>query len=345
MDPHDLDASNTLRRIGGSEVERLSIVLATLRQMERVDVAIVGGGQAGLALSHQLTEARLEHVVLERGRIGQAWRDRWDTFCLVTPNWSVALPGGAYEGDDPDGFLLRDEIVAHLERYADSFRAPIRHGVDVATVRIDRDGFVLDTSQGDLSARVVALATGAYQRPHRPPGIDDLPMNVELVDATEYRNEAKVPPGRVLIIGSGQTGCQLAEELHEAGRDVFLACGRTPWAPRRMGGRDIFWWALETGFMRQRVEALSDPAMRLVATVVTTGHDGGHDLHLRTLDAMGVTLTGHFSGVRNDVAQFADDLPEAMAWSDERASMLIDLIRETATQRNLPVPDYHRCHR
>ncbi len=307
--------------------------------MERIDVAVVGGGQAGLALSYELAAARVEHLVLERGRVGQAWRDRWDTFCLVTPNWSVTLPGGAYAGDDPDGFLPRDRIVAHLEAYATSFAAPVRETIDVGTVRTDGDGFLLETSDGALSARVVALATGAYQRPHRPPGIEAIPANVALIDATTYRDEAALPPGAVLIIGSGQTGCQLAEELHEAGREVVVACGRTPWAPRRMGDHDIFWWAIETGFMRQPVEALPDPRMRLVATVVTTGHGGGHDLHLRTLDAMGVTLAGHLEEVRGGVVRFADDLPQTMAWSDERAEMLVEMIRTTAAERGLPVPE------
>jgi putative flavoprotein involved in K+ transport len=211
--------------------------------MDRVEVAVVGAGQAGLAVSHELTSAGVEHVVLERGRVGQAWRDRWDSFCLVTPNWSVQLPGGRYQGADPDGYLPRDEIVAHLQGYAASFAAPVHEGVEVTSLGPAPDGgFLLRSPAGDLRARSVVVTTGAYQRAHRPPGASSLPPGLPQIDAERYRNPESLPPGGVLVVGSGQSGAQIAEELHEAGRDVVLACGRAPWAPRRLGGLDIFWW-------------------------------------------------------------------------------------------------------
>lgn len=157
--------------------------------MERVDVVVVGGGQAGLATSHELGFAGIDHIVLERGRIGQSWRDRWDSFCLVTPNWGVRLPGGAYDGDDPDGFLPRDEIVTHLERYAQSFDAPVRSGVEVLALERDEgDGFVLRTSEGSLRGRSVVLASGAYQKPHRPAGAEGLSADLMQIDVSDYRN-------------------------------------------------------------------------------------------------------------------------------------------------------------
>lgn len=215
---------------------------------ERARVVVVGGGQAGLAISHELMALGMEHIVLERKRLAQAWRDRWESFCLVTPNWSVQLPGGAYAGDDPDGFMPRDEIVRHLESYAQSFSAPLREGVAVLSVDpVPGGGFTLATSDGVILANTVVLATGAYQRPHRPTATKALPAGILQIDAEAYRNEASLPPGKVLIVGSGQTGCQLAEELTEAGRDVVLACGRAPWALRRIGGKDIIYWAVETG--------------------------------------------------------------------------------------------------
>ena len=143
--------------------------------MEHVDVLVVGGGSAGLSISHELASLGIDHVVLERGRIGQTWRDRWESFCLVTPNWSVRLPGGAYAGDDPDGFMPRDEIVAHLERYAATSGAPVREGVVVRTIDRAPGGFVARTSAGDVAATRVVLATGAFQRAHRPAGSDALP--------------------------------------------------------------------------------------------------------------------------------------------------------------------------
>jgi len=303
--------------------------------MERVEVAVVGGGQAGLATSHELTERGTEHVVLERGRIGQTWRDRWDSFCLVTPNWSVRLPGGAYDGDDPDGYLPRDELVAYLEAYAASAAGPVREGVEVTGIRDTPDGFELDTSSGPLGAREVVLANGAYQRVHRPPGAEGFPAELAVLDLTDYTNEAALPPGRVLVIGSGQSGCQLAEELHEAGREVFLACGRAPWMPRRVAGRDIVWWVIETGFMDAPASSLPDPQARLDANILATGHGGGHDLHLRTLRAMGVTLLGHFDGVEGPEARFSQDLGEVVAWGDQRHAMLMGLIRTTAAERGI----------
>jgi putative flavoprotein involved in K+ transport len=235
-------------------------------QRESIAVAIVGGGQAGLATSRGLTKAGLEHVVLERGRVGETWRNRWDSFCLVTPNWSVQLPDGHYAGPEPDGFMPRDEFVAYLERYAAESDAPIREQVGVESVEsLLGGGFRLGTSAGDIHANAVVVATGAYQRPHRPAAAATLPTELAQIDVDDYRNEQTLPPGKVLIIGSGQSGCQIAEELSEAGRDVVVACGRAPWAPRRFGGRDLLWWAQETGFLDWRLDSLPAPEARLSA--------------------------------------------------------------------------------
>ena len=308
--------------------------------MERVEVVVVGGGQAGLAASYELTQAGIEHVVLERGRVGQTWRDRWDSFCLVTPNWTLRLPGGPYDGDDPDGYLPRDDIVAYLEGYATSFGAPVRSGVEMHSLdRLPEGGFVVRTSAGDLQAGSVVLSTGAYQRPYRPPGAETLPAGLLQIDLTGYTNPESLPPGKVLVIGSGQSGCQLAEELHEAGREVVLACGRAPWAPRRIGGRDIVWWVVETGFLDMGFEALPNPKERLTANILATGHGGGHDLSLRTLRAMGITLTGRFLGATDHRARFAPDLADSVAWGDERYRQLMGLVRKLVAERGLEPPD------
>jgi len=308
--------------------------------MEQVETLIVGGGQAGLAVSHELTRNGVEHVVLERGHIGQSWRDRWDSFCLVTPNWSVQLPDGAYDGVDPDGFMPRDEIVAFLERYASRSGAPVREGVDVRSLETaPAGGFVARTSAGDLHARRVVVATGAYQRPHRPAGSEALPNDLLQIDLHGYQDPAALPPGRVLIVGSGQSGCQLAEELLEAGREVVLACGKAPWAPRLIGGRDTYWWAVESGFLDGTIASLPSPAARLGANILATGHGEPHDLDLRTLRALGVTLVGHFLGADGDGARFAPDLAETVAWGDARYRELMQLFQKTASERGLPRPE------
>jgi putative flavoprotein involved in K+ transport len=307
---------------------------------ERIDTVVVGGGQAGLVVSHELSRAGVDHVVLERGRIGEMWRGRWDSFCLVTPNWTVQLPRHPYDGQDPDGFMLRDEIVAYLERYAAAVEAPVREGVDVISLQPGPDsGFHLETSAGPLAAQIVILATGGYQRPHRPAGAATLPADLLQIDVEDYRSPADLPPGPVLVVGSGQSGCQIAEELHKAGREVFLACGKAPWAPRRLGDHDIVWWVVETGFVNQPVGALPSPAARLGANVLTSGQGRGHDLHLRTLQRTGVTLLGHFLGAEGGRARFAPDLAESVAWGDARYGDLMNLVRKTAAERGLPQPD------
>src|SRR6188508_650142 len=304
-----------------------------------MDVVIIGAGQAGLATSYELTEAGIEHVVLEQGRLGQTWRTRWDSFCLVTPNWSVRLPGHPYDGDDPDGYMPRDEIVAYLERYAAGFGAPVREGIKVSSLaEAPGGGFLLQTSDGVIRAKSVVVATGSYRQAHRPDAAASLPAGLPQIDSEEYRSPAELPPGRVLVVGSGQSGCQIAEELHEAGREVFLACGRAPWLPRRIGGRDLMWWVLETGFFDQRVEELPTPAARLGSNVLATGRNGGHDLHLRTLRAAGVTLLGRFLGADGQRARFADDLGESVAWGDDRYREVVGRVNKLVEERGLPAP-------
>jgi putative flavoprotein involved in K+ transport len=277
--------------------------------------------------------------VLERRRIGQTWRDRWDSFCLVSPNWFIQLPGRSYVGDDPDGFLPRDEIVAFLEGYRDAYGLPVREGVGVLSVEADGTGFRLRNTSGDLHARSLVLASGAYQRPYRPPGAEALPSDLLQLDVNDYRNEAALPPGRVLVVGSGQSGCQIAEELNEAGRDVVLSCGRTAWVPRRVAGLDIFQWLVDTGFMADKPDSLPSPAARLVSNPIATGHGGGHDLDLRVLRAKGVTLVGRFLGASDHEARFATDLGENVAWGDERYVQIMDSIRRTSAARGDPTPD------
>ncbi|MEO8468356.1 MAG: NAD(P)/FAD-dependent oxidoreductase [Chloroflexota bacterium] len=304
-----------------------------------LDTMVIGGGQAGLSISHELAARDIEHVVLERGRIGQSWRDRWESFCLVTPNWSVQLPGGAYDGPDPDGYMPRDEIVDFLERYASSSELPVREGVDVRSIdQAPGGGFTAQTSIGEIHARRVVIATGAYQRAHRPGGAETLPADLLTMDLPGYHKPADLPQGSVLVVGSGQSGCQLAEELLESGRDVVLACGKAPWGPRQIDGRDVYWWAVESGFLDGTIASLPSPNARLGANILATGHGRPHDLDLRTLRALGVTLVGHFLDADGDVARFAPDLAETVAWGDARYGELAQGFQRAAPGLGLPVP-------
>jgi putative flavoprotein involved in K+ transport len=307
---------------------------------ERLPLVVIGAGHAGLSLSHELAREDVEHVILERGRVAQSWRTRWDSFCLVTPNWTVQLPGGTYDGDDPDGFLPRDDLVAHFERYATSFSAPVREGVAVSSLRPHDDGgFVLDTSEGQLRADRVVLASGAYQKPFRPHGAADLEPGIYAIDAEGYTSPDALPPGRVLVVGSGQTGCQIAEELRATGRDVVLACGRAPWGPRRVQGRDLLAWVLSTSFQDQTVADLPSPMARLGANLQLSGRDGGHDLNYRTLQAAGVTLAGRFLGADGDGVVFAPDLAESVAFGDARYADIGHLLVEAAANLGVDVPE------
>ena len=331
-----------MRRHGAGESDRSRRSIrhrVDSEAVEAAEVLVVGAGQAGLALSRELTARGVDHIVLERGRIAQSWRDRWDTFCLVTPNWAIQLPDGAYDGADPDGFMPRDEIVAFLERYAERIAAPVRDGVVVSSIAPEpAGGFRVGTSDGEVLAGRVALATGAYQRPHRPHA-ETLPPALHVIDVGDYRRPDELPDGGVLVVGSGQSGLQIAEELHGAGRDVVISCGRAPWVPRRIGDRDIVWWGARNGFIEVPVESLPSPGERLVANLQNSGRDGGHDLNYRTLGGLGVTLVGRFLGEADRELRFAPDLAESVAFGDQRYRAFMKLCERYATEQGIDVPE------
>ncbi|MFF5791274.1 NAD(P)-binding domain-containing protein [Paeniglutamicibacter sp. NPDC012692] len=306
---------------------------------EHIDTVIIGAGQAGLAVSRELGVRGVEHVVLERSRVAQAWRDRWDSFSLVTPNWTMDLPGTPYAGPDPEGHVSRDEIISYLENYRSTWDAPVREGVDVDSLRAASGSrFELATSLGRIAANNVVVCTGSFQKPYRPPtGV--LPPGMPVIDALEYRNPAELPAGKVLVIGSGQTGCQLAEELFLAGREVFLSCGRAPWVPRRLDDVDTITWLARIGFFDQPLNSLPSPAGRLLANPQTTGAGGGRDLHFRTLQRLGVVLLGRLAGVNGHRASFVDDLGASVAFGDARWAEWRALLASELPTRGYAVPE------
>jgi putative flavoprotein involved in K+ transport len=310
--------------------------------MERsVDVAIIGGGQAGLATSWYLTQSNVDHVVLESGRVAETWRSRrWDSFCLVTPNQFIHLPGAKYAGPDPDGFMTLAEIVDYFQSWADSFDAPVGGNSRVTKLEADGAGFLLTLSSGTIKARTVVVATGAYQRAHRPAGAESLPRDVVQLLAEEFTNPAALPPGAVLVVGSGQTGCQLAEELHESGRKVFLACGRCFWVPRRMEGHDAVWWMADSGFMDRTPDKLPSPEARLLGNPQATGHDGGRDLNYRVLHDKGVELLGRYAGADGSKLRFGDDLAASVDFGDARLTDFLKFIEASCAAKGTIAPGY-----
>ena len=301
---------------------------------------VIGAGQAGLAVSRELSLAGVAHVVLERARVGQAWRDRWESFTLVTPNWTLDLPGAPYTGSEPEGHVRREEIVAYLEAYANSCAAPVREGVDVERLAAGTSSrFRLLTSAGEIAAGTVVVCTGAFQRPFRPNASGEFSPEILVLHSGDYRRPDDLPPGKILVLGSGQTGCQLTEELHLAGRDVFLACGKAPWLPRRLAGIDIFTWLARTPYFDQQLVALPSPGARLTANAQATGARGGHDLHYRTLQALGVPLLGRFAGVDGHRASFHDDLAASVAFGDARWTDICTLLTEQLPAHGYDVPE------
>lgn len=294
---------------------------------ERVETLVIGAGQAGLATSYFLTATGREHVVLERGRVGETWRsERWDGFFLNTPNWTLQLPGYEYSGSDPDAFSRLADVIEYVEGYARSFGAPVREGVSVIAVRPHADRYVVETATGEFDAGNVVLATGAFQRPTPPaPGAESATEVLQL-HTSAYRRPGQLPGGGVLVVGSGQSGCQIADELREAGRDVWLSVGRCPWFPRRYRGRDILHWTQVMGILDETVDQLPAPEARLVCNPPVSGNDGGHDCHPRWLSQRGVRLVGRVARIEGSTVSFERGLEENLAFGDAFAAELLQAI-------------------
>lgn len=306
------------------------------------EIVIIGGGQAGLALSYRLTELRRSHVVLEQARLVESWRSRrWDSLRMIAPNWSLVLPGFTYSGQDPDGFMGKDEVVEHLVGYARSFGAPVQEEVRVVSVEREANdtGFLVRSEGEDvIKADQIVLATGALQRPNLPPAAQSIPESVTQVVAPDYRNPASLPEGAILVVGSGETGAQVAEELARAGRTVYLSGGRSWWAPRRYRSEDVARWFRLTGWFDRTVDGLPPGARTGQPNPQLTGGDGGHDISSRTVAREGVTLLGRLEGVSDGFAYFADDLAENLAWADDQARRLLREVDALVERDGLDAP-------
>ena len=306
---------------------------------ERVDTVVIGAGQAGLATSYHLTRLGREHVVLERGEIANTWRtERWDGFYLNTPRWTQALPGHEYGGPESDTFSSLEETIAYLDEYATAIAAPVRTGAEVRRLRVAGGSLHMELGGDALEAANVVVATGAYQCPTPTPLTKSVPGDVFQLHTSDYRRPGQLPDGGVLVVGSGQSGCQIADELLHAGRDVYLAVGRCPWIPRRYRGREIVHWLVETGITDQTVDTLPTPAARLTCNPPVSGNDGGHDCHPRWLEARGATLLGRVQGFDRHVASIAPDLDESLGFGDGFFAELLDRIDDLAAETGMDVP-------
>lgn len=304
----------------------------------RTDTVIIGGGPAGLAMSHHLSAAGLDHVVIERGRIGERWRsERWDSLRLLTPNWQTRLPGWSYRGDDPEGFMTMPEVVDYLEGYGRSFDVPVHEHTEVELVRPAGDGgFTVHTTDGTWQTRTVVIATGATDVPAVADWQAGLGTDINQVTSPQYRNPGALPDGGVLVVGASASGLQIADELARFGRDVTLAVGSHTRLPRTYRGLDIHWWLDAAGMLDVRFDDVPDlerarrsPSLQLV------GSCDRRDVDLGSVAANGVRVAGRAVTADGGRVSFDDSLSASMGAADRRLQRLLDKLDDHAEATGL----------
>jgi len=304
---------------------------------QRINTVMVGGGQAGLAISYYLKQEGREHAVMERAAaVANAWRnERWDSFTLVTPNFQVRMPGAEYGGNDPYGFMSREEVVRYFDEYVVRFDLPVHCGVEVFSVERFGEKYLVRTSQGDYEADNVVMATGLFQSPKIPRFSARIPSNILQIHSSHYRNPRLLPSGAVLVVGTGQSGAQIAQELYQSGRKVYLSIGSAGRVPRRYRGKDINDWFARMGMFDARVEELKSPADKFHAHPQISGKNGGQSLNLHQFARDGVVLLGHVGAARDGRFIIAPDLKETLARVDQFEIDALKKIDEYILRANL----------
>ena len=311
------------------------------RDTEHVETVIIGGGHAGLTMSYYLSQLGREHVILERSRVAERWRsERWDSFCFQFPNWTIELPGYKYQCDNPEAFAPGREIVRFIQDYATFIKAPTRCGVEVTCLERASDSgrYLLTTNNGTIEAANVVIATGPYQRAAIPTMSSNVPKNIFQVHSSAYRNPTQLPPGAVLVVGSGASGCQIADDLHQSGRQVYLSVGYHNRVPRRYRGKDFAYW----GAALKRTEQIVDTVplnVRKGAEVLLTGANGGYDVDLRSMAARGIVLLSHSQGIKDGDLILADDLEQHLAKGNESFESFKKSVNEYVTKVGLDVSE------
>lgn len=305
-------------------------------------VIIVGGGQAGLSISYCLGECQIDHIIFEQYQIAHSWRSkRWDSFCLVTPNWQCQLPGFSYSGDDSNGFMQKDQIVDYIEAYARSFNPPVREGVSVQRVRKNpiSDVFEVSTSIGEFTADQIVVATGGYHRPRIPGIAQCLPEEVRQLHSSEYKNPESLADGAVIVVGTGQSGCQIAEDLHLAGKQVHLCVGSAPRSPRRYRGKDVVDWLDQLGYYDLTIE--DHPQKENVRTKTNhyvTGRGGGREIDLRHFALEGMRLYGRLADIRGSQLTFQPNLKANLDQADAVAESIKGTIDAYIEKQHIDAP-------
>ena len=305
--------------------------------MKRTEVVIVGGGQAGLAMSRCLADAGIDHVVLERGRVAERWRsERWDSLRLLTPNWQTRLPGFQYSGPDPDGYMKASEVVSYLERYASSFEAPVEGDTSVTELSPAADGYRIVTNRGTWHAGGAVIATGYCDVPHIPRMGASLSPRIRQIVPTVYRRPDDFDEGGVLIVGASATGIQIADELLRSGRSVTVAAGHHTRVPRSYRARDIMWWLDRSGILDVGADDVYDiDVSRRQPSFQLVGRPDHASIDLASLRAKGARIVGHLRGIDGLRMWFDDDLVLTTAASDAKLALLLKRLDDFATAADL----------
>ncbi len=305
--------------------------------IEEVDTVVIGGGQAGLAMSEHLSNAGIEHLVLEKNRIAERWRTaRWDSLVANGPAWHDRFPTKEFSCSGPDDFPTKDGVVKYFEEFADQISAPIRCGVNVDAVHqlSNVEGFKLQTSDGEIKAKNIVAATGPFQIPVIPPVIPDT-ANVTQMHSTSYDNPKSLPQGAVLVVGAGSSGSQIADELLRSGKEVYLSVGPHDRPPRGYRGKDFVWWLGVLGKWQMK----TPPAGREHVTIAVSGAHGGHTVDFREFASRGMTLLGMTQDFKDDVLFFAPDLAANIAEGDANYLSLLEEADVYIQKNNLDMPE------
>ena len=300
---------------------------------------VIGGGQAGLSASHYLGKHGIDHVVFEKKTVAHKWKnERWDAFCLVTPNWQCQLPDHPYDGEDPHGFMVKDEIIAYVDRFVRKVNPPVLEGTSVTSLEQAGDIFTVESSAGTVTADSVVIATSLYSEPAIPRAAERLPGDILQLHTADYRNPGQLPEGAVVVVGSGQSGCQIAEDLHLAGRKVHLVTGNAPRCARFYRGRDVVDWLADVGQYDITIAHDGMTKKKHDTNHYLTGRDGGRDIDLRKFALEGMTLYGRMKGVTDGKMLFEPNLKANLDGADRIYNGINALIDRYIAEKGIAAP-------
>lgn len=310
--------------------------------VNKIDTIIVGGGQSGLSVSYYLTQKKHDHLLLDANKVAHRWRELcWDSFFMITPNWMLTLPGQVYSGNNPNGYMSKNEIVRYIEQYAKKIKAPIKENTLVKKIdRLSNDDYIITTNNGLFKANNVVIATSIFQHPKLPAIANDLPLNVLQIHSSHYKNLKQLPDGNVLVVGAGQSGCQIAEELLFSQKNVYLSTSKVPNIPRHYRGRDIAIWLNNMGRLNVSVKQLPFAKAKFLANAPSSGRNGGITLNAESLWIKGVKLLGHLEAIKGDSIYLRQDVKENLLYGREFHKNMINCVNKYIEENNINASAY-----